>query len=38
MRIPFASYFRRRPSGTGKNELPASLYPVKGSRLESRGD
>jgi hypothetical protein len=30
MLIAFASCFRRRSSGTGKNEPPASLFPVKG--------
>ena len=37
MFISFASCFRRRPSGTGKNEPPTSLCPAKGSRPESRG-
>ena len=37
MLISFASGFRRRPSGTGKNEPPTSLCPAKGSRPESRG-
>ena len=29
----FASSFRRRPSGTGKNEPPASLLPREGLSL-----
>ena len=38
MFISFASCLRRRSSGTGKNEPLASLYPVKGSRSEPRGN
>jgi len=33
MLISFASCFRRRSSGTGKNEPPASLLPREGLSL-----
>jgi len=37
MRIPFTRASRRRPSGTGNNEPPASLIPVAGSRPRTSG-
>ncbi len=37
MLIPFAYCFRRRPSGTGNNEPPTSLFPLSGLVPRSSG-